>query len=81
MEEKQTVVQENALQVLHDTLQKIEGLRCFHIPIAAKVNEQYEEAGIDGYFMEQQKLQMQKLLDLLAQLEAKLERLQQRLRF
>ncbi len=76
---KGTIIQENALQVMADTLTRIDSLKCFHIPIAFSVIEQYKVAGIEGYFMEQQELQLQKLLSMLAQMEEKLARLQQRL--
>ncbi len=74
-----TVPQINTLQVLEDTRKKIDGLKCFHIPIALQVIEEYEKAEIEGLFMEQQKYQLQKLYNLLAELEAKVERLKQRL--
>ncbi|HPF21244.1 MAG TPA: hypothetical protein PLC88_07880 [Syntrophomonas sp.] len=74
-----TIIQENTLQVMADTLTRIDSLKCFHIPIVLSVIEQYKVAGIEGYFMEQQELQLQKLLSMLVQLEEKLARLQQRL--
>jgi hypothetical protein len=79
MEKMLTVVQENTIRALEDTRKKIDGLKNFHIPIAQNVIEEYEKAEVDGYFMEQQKYQLQKLLNMLAELEAKDERLQQRL--
>ena len=79
MQQKHTIVQENALQVLADVLSKIDGLKGFHIPIARGIIEQYNEVGIEGYFMEQQELQLQKLQIMLAELEEKLARVQQRL--
>lgn len=79
MEKRSTVVQENTLQVLGDTWKKIEGLKCFHIPIALQVIEDYKQAGIEGFFMEQQQIQLQKLYDMLAELESKAERLRQKL--
>lgn len=79
MKQNYTIVQLNTMQVIADTLTKIDGLKGFHIPIALSVIEQYNEAGIEGYFMEQQQLQLQKLLDMLADSEEKLARLQQRL--
>lgn len=41
--------------------------------------EEYEKAEIDGLFMEQQQYQLQKLYDMFAELEAKVERLLKRL--
>lgn len=67
------------LQVLEDTWKKIDGLKGFHIPVVLKTIEEYEKAEIDTYFIEQQKLQLQKLSTMLAELEAKAERLKQRL--
>jgi len=74
-----SVAQDNILQVLEDTRNKIDGLKCFHIPIALQVIQEYEKAEIEGLFMEQQKYQLQKLYNLLTELEAKAERLIQRL--
>lgn len=79
MEKQLTVVQENMIQVLEDTWKKIEGLKCFHIPIALQVIEDYKEAGIEGFFMDQQQVQLQKLYNMLAELESKAERLTKRL--
>jgi len=71
---------ENTIQVLEDTRRKIDGLKGFHIPIVLKTIEEYEAAEVDSLFIEQQKLQLQKLSNMLAELEAKTERFKQRLK-
>lgn len=73
------VLIENTVQTLEDTWKKIDGLKGFHIPVVLKTIEDYENAEVDKYFIEQQKLQLQKLSNMLAELEAKAERLKQRL--
>ena len=70
---------ENILLALEDTRKKIDGLKCFHIPIVLKTIEDYEKAEVDEHFIEQQKVQLQKLYMMIDELEAKAERLQRRL--
>ncbi|MDD3024032.1 MAG: hypothetical protein PHE26_09075 [Syntrophomonadaceae bacterium] len=66
---------ENTLRTLTSTSKKIADLKGFNIPITLKVIADYEEAGIDQYFIDQQKLQLQKYLVMVAELAAKAERL------
>ena len=70
---------DNILRALAETRKKIEGLKGFHVPVVLKTIEEYEQAQADEQFIEQQKLQLQKLYELIAELEAKAERLRQRL--
>ncbi len=67
------------MQALADTLKKIDGIKGFHIPVAQQTLADYEQAGITGHFLEEQRLRLQKLFDMLAELEAKAERLKARL--
>lgn len=73
------MLKEDLLQVLEDNWRKIDGLKGFHIPVVLNLIEDYEKAEIDTYFIEQQKLQLQKLLKMLAELEGKSDRIMQRL--
>ena len=71
--------EENLIQALGDTRKKIDGLKGLHIPVALKTIEDYEKAEVDEHFIEQQKVQLQKLYNMIDELEARAERLQQRL--
>lgn len=70
---------ENILQALEDTWKKIDGLKGFHIPVVLKIIEDYEKAEVETFFVEQQKIQLDKLYNMLAELEARAGRLQKRL--
>jgi len=69
------MIKECHWQTLQDTKKRIDGLKGFHIPVTLKVIEEYEEAGVDGLFINQQRVHLQKLYDMLGELEAKAERL------
>lgn len=70
---------ENIVEALKDTSKKIADLKSFNVPIILKTIEEYEESGIDEYFIEQQRLQLQKVYARINELEAKAERLFKRL--
>lgn len=74
-----TISTEYILQALRDTQKKIDGLKGFHIPVVQQTIADYEKAGVDGHFIEQQRLQLQKLFDMLSELEAKAERLKMKI--
>ncbi len=69
----------NVLIILEATGKKINDLKGFNIPIIQKTITDYEEAGIDPYFINQQKIQLQKIQLMVEELEAKFERLLHRL--
>lgn len=71
---------EHIFESLKDTAKKIADLKEFHVPVVLKIIEDYEQAGIDEFFIEQQKLQLQKIYSMIAELEAKAERLLERLK-
>lgn len=71
--------QEDILQALSETRKKIDGLKEFHIPVVLKIIEDYQREGADELFIGQQKAQLHKLQTMVADLEAKAERLRQRL--
>jgi hypothetical protein len=73
------VSNENILQALEDTRKKIEGLKGFHVPVILKTIKDYEKAEVDEHFIEQQKVQLNKLYIMIYELEAKAERLWKRL--
>lgn len=70
------ISREYILQALTDTQKKIEGIKGFHIPVVLQTIAEYEKAGVDEYFIEQQRLQLQKLFNMI---QAKAERLKMRL--
>lgn len=70
---------DNILRALAETRKKIEGLKGFHVPVVLKTIEEYEQEEVDEQFIEQQRLQLQKLYEMIAELEAKAELLRQRL--
>ncbi len=72
--------QENVLQALADTRKKIDGLKEFHIPVVLKTIEDYEKAEVDEHFIEQQRAQLQKLFNMIDELEIRAVRLQKRLK-
>jgi len=70
---------ENILAALRDTGKKIADLQSFNVTVIQKTIEDYEKAGVDQFFIEQQKLQLQKVYAMIEELEAKAERLFKRL--
>ncbi len=73
------ISREHIFEALEETRKKIEGLKGFHIPVVLNTIEEYEKAEVDGHFIEQQKLQLQKLYDMIEDLEHRAQRLIQRL--
>ncbi|MDD3267863.1 MAG: hypothetical protein PHX14_00955 [Syntrophomonadaceae bacterium] len=70
---------ENVLITLKATGKKISDLRGFNIPIILEIIDECEQAGADQYFIDQLKLQLQKYQLMVDELEAKFERLINRL--
>ncbi|HBK52344.1 MAG: hypothetical protein PHP26_07775 [Syntrophomonas sp.] len=70
---------ENIVEALKDTNKKIADLKSFNIPIILKTIEEYEKSGVEECFIEQQRLQLQKVYARINELEAKAERLFNRL--
>lgn len=70
---------ENILKALQDTGKKIADLKSFNVSVILKTIEDYEKAGVDQHFIEQQKVQLQKVYAMIDELEAKAERLFKRL--
>lgn len=70
---------ENILEALKDTSKKLSDLKSFNVPVILKTIEEYEESGVEEYFIEQQRMQLQKVYDRISELEAKAERLFKRL--
>jgi len=60
---------------LKETSKKIADLKGFNVPVILKAIEDYENAGVDKYFIDQQKLQLQKVYARIEELEAKAEKL------
>jgi hypothetical protein len=73
------VSEENILKALETNIKKIEGLKNFNIPVILKTIEKYEAAQADAQFIEAERTQLQKVYDMIADLEARNERLLQRL--
>ncbi len=71
--------EENILKALETNIKKIEGLKNFNIPVILKTIEKYEAAQADAQFIEAERTQLQKVYDMIADLEARNERLLQRL--
>ncbi|NLB51481.1 MAG: hypothetical protein GX808_00895 [Syntrophomonadaceae bacterium] len=67
------------LQALAATRKRIEGIKTFHIPVVKRTIEEYEKAGADQHFIDQQKQQLLKLYAMIGELESKTERLRNRL--
>lgn len=70
---------EHILQALAETLKKIEGIQGFHIPVVLKTIGDLEKAGAEEQFIDQQRAQLKKLYDMIAELEEKAARLRKRL--
>ncbi len=61
--------------VLQETRKKIRDLKEFNIPVILKTIEQYEQAGVEELFLEQQKVLLEKVYSRLRELEDKEQRL------
>ncbi len=70
---------ENILETLRETSKRISDLKSFNIPVILKTIAEYEESGVEEYFIEQQRIQLQKVYNRISELEAKAERLLGRL--
>lgn len=70
---------ENIIEALKDTGKKIADLKSFQVPIILKTIKEYQESEVEEYFIEQQRLQLQKVHARMNELEAKAERLFKRL--
>jgi len=70
---------ENILKALQDTGKKIADLKSFNVSVILKTIEDYEKAGVDQQFIEDQKILLQKVYARIEELEAKAERLLKRL--
>ncbi|KUG02864.1 hypothetical protein ASZ90_019757 [hydrocarbon metagenome] len=60
---------------LQETRKKIRDLKEFNIPVILKTIEQYEQAGVEELFLEQQKTLLDKVYIRLRELEDKEQRL------
>jgi len=47
----------------------------FNVPVILKTIDDYEKAGVEQHFIEQQKVQLQKMYNKIGELEAKAKRL------
>ncbi|MEA1961620.1 MAG: hypothetical protein U9N81_10190 [Bacillota bacterium] len=70
---------DNVLQALHDTYKKITDLKEFNVPVITKVIEEYQAGGVDQQFIDEQKVQLEKVNARIHELETKAERLAKRL--
>lgn len=70
---------EYIFEALKDTAKKITDLKNFQVPVILETIEEYQKAGVEEHFIEQQRLQLQKVYDRIDELEAKAERLFKRL--
>jgi hypothetical protein len=73
------LLNEDILEALKDTRKKIADLKSFNVSIILKTIEDYEKAEVDQYFIEQQRLQLQKVYGMIGELESKAVRLLKRL--
>ncbi len=67
------------LDALRDIAKKIAGLKEFHAAVIIKTIEDYEREGVDELFIEQQKAQLKKVYEKIAELEARGKKLIERL--
>lgn len=66
---------ENRMQVLKDSFKKLNDLKEYNRPIILKTIEEYDNTGIDELFINQQKLNLEKVNIRINELEEKVERL------
>ncbi|MEA4924347.1 MAG: hypothetical protein VB084_03460 [Syntrophomonadaceae bacterium] len=69
------MAKEDTLEVLKETTKKIADLKNFNVPVILEIIENYINAGVESYLIEQQKLQLKKIYATIDELEAKAERL------
>ncbi len=70
---------EYIFEALRETSKKITDLKEFNVPVIMKAIEEYEQAGVEESFIEQQKAQLEKVYARIAELEDKARRLLERL--
>lgn len=66
---------EHIFQALRDTAKKIADLKEFNVVVILKTIEEYEQAGVEESFIEQQRAQLEKVYARIAELEDKARRL------
>jgi len=66
---------EYRLQALKETHKKIRDLKEFNIPVILKTMEEYEKAGAEQLFIDQQKALLEKVYARIGELEEKERRL------
>lgn len=64
---------------LRETAKKIADLKEFNVVVILKTIEEYKQAGVEEYFIEQQRTQLEKVYARIAELEDKARRLLGRL--
>lgn len=64
---------------IRETAKKIADLKEFNVVVILKTIEEYEQAGVEESFIEQQRAQLEKVYARIAELEDKARRLLERL--
>lgn len=67
------------LDALQEIAKKIAGLKELHAAVIIKTIEDYEREGVDELFIEQQRVQLKKVYEQIAELEARGKKLIERL--
>jgi len=67
------------MDTLKDIAKKIADLKEFHAAVIIKTIVDYEREGVEQLFIDQQKIQLNKVYDRIAELEEKARRLLERL--
>lgn len=70
---------EGIIQAFRETNKKIADLKEFNIPVILKTIEEYEKAGAEQVFIDQQKALLEKVNARIAELEDKADRLLRRI--
>lgn len=70
---------EEIIETLQENIKRIEGLKGLHVAVILKTIEDYEAAQVDSQFIDDQKVQLQKVYALIEDLEGRNERLLKRL--
>lgn len=70
---------EYIFEALRDTAKKIADLKEFNVVVIMKTIKDYEQAGVEESFIEQQRAQLEKVYARIAELEDKARRLLKRL--
>ncbi|MEQ8175606.1 MAG: hypothetical protein ABRQ26_11120 [Syntrophomonadaceae bacterium] len=66
---------EYIFKALRETAKKMADLKEFNVVVILKTIEEYEQAGVEEYFIEQQRAQLVKVYARIAELEDKSRRL------